>query len=147
MLVKTMLLISKALVNSSGYGAKKATWSNRCTEEIAKGWYIPPTLGFVLMMHKCYIFPCSFRRAMEAEKCLGEASQSLWVLLETNTESQPISGAAAQQPCPIHGPKKLKLCKGEGLLTVARHNYPSEQLIWITRLLFGRALVRLFSLH
>lgn len=64
---------------------------------------------------------------MEADKCLrGTADKphghSLPVSLAGNTESQPISGAVAEQLCPTHGPKKLKLSKGEGLFTVGRYN-------------------------
>lgn len=71
---------------------KKATWSNRYTEEMAKGWYVPPALGFMLMMYKRYIFLYSFRRAMETDRYLRETAdkphgRSLWVLLETQNPS------------------------------------------------------------
>lgn len=38
---------------------KKGTWSNRCAKKIAMGWCVPPSLGFVLTMHKC----CGFLRS------------------------------------------------------------------------------------
>lgn len=80
----------------------------------------------------------------------GNSRQTSWtvpVSLTGNTESQSISGAVAEQLCPIEGPKKLKLCKGEGLFTAARYYYPGKWLTWLVGLLLGLALVRLFLLH
>lgn len=82
-----------------------------------------------------------------SEQDSRQASWTVPVSLTGNTESQPISGVVAEQLCQIHGPKKLKLCKGEGLFTAARYRYPGEWLVWLVRLLFGLALVRLFLSH
>lgn len=80
---------------------------------------IPPTLGFVLMMHRCYIFSCSFQGAMEAGKCLRETAdkphgQSLWVLLETQNPSPFLEWS--QNNCVKYTGPKTKAMQRRGLV-------------------------------